>query len=83
MKSGAAVAGAGVLGAAAAYIGALRPRQLRWGATGKEVDATLVGDDLITALVALVRLGGRSDNGGGRVLAAGVQFDALRCRGMA
>jgi hypothetical protein len=35
-------------GAAAAYIGALRPWQLRWGATGEEVGATLAGDDLIT-----------------------------------
>jgi hypothetical protein len=49
MKRGAAVAGAWVIvGAAAAYIGALRRWQLRWGATGEEVDAALVGDDFIT-----------------------------------
>jgi hypothetical protein len=30
-------------------IGAGRSRQLRWGATGEEVDAVLAGDDLITA----------------------------------
>jgi hypothetical protein len=41
----AAVAG----GLAAAYIGAGRSRQLRWGATGEEADAALAGDDLITA----------------------------------
>jgi hypothetical protein len=34
---------------AAAYIGAGRSRQLRWGATDEEVDAALAGDDLITA----------------------------------
>jgi hypothetical protein len=49
MKHRAAVAGAGVIGgAAAAYVGAVRPWQLRWGATGDELDATLIGDDLIT-----------------------------------
>jgi hypothetical protein len=49
MKHRAAVAGAGVIGsAAAAYIGAVKPWQLRWGATADEVDATLVGDDLVT-----------------------------------
>jgi hypothetical protein len=49
MKRRAAVAGAGVIGSAvAAYIGAVRPWQLRWGATDEELGATLVGDDIIT-----------------------------------
>lgn len=48
MKSRAYVAGAAVIGgAAAAYILVVRPRQLGWGATGEEVGATLAGDDLI------------------------------------
>jgi hypothetical protein len=48
MKRRAAVAGAAVIGsAAAAYVLAVRPWQLRWGATDEELDATLAGDDLI------------------------------------
>jgi hypothetical protein len=35
------------VGAAAAYLLAVRPWQLRWGATGEERAATLAGDDLI------------------------------------
>jgi hypothetical protein len=35
------------VGAAAAYILAVRPRQLRWGATDQESDQSLPGDDLI------------------------------------
>jgi hypothetical protein len=35
------------VGAAVAYLLAVRPWQLRWGATNKEVVATLAGDDLI------------------------------------
>jgi hypothetical protein len=35
------------VGAAAAYILAVRSWQLRWGATDDELDATLAGDDLI------------------------------------
>jgi hypothetical protein len=35
------------VGGAAAYLLAVRPWQLRWGATNKEVGATLAGDDLI------------------------------------
>jgi hypothetical protein len=49
MKRRAAVAGAGVIAsAAAAYIGAVRPWQLRWGASDEELGATLAGDDIIT-----------------------------------
>jgi len=48
MKRRAAVAGAAVIGsAAAAYILVVRPWQLRWGATDEEFDATLAGDDHI------------------------------------
>jgi hypothetical protein len=47
MKRRAAAAGAAVFGGAAAYILVVRPWQLRWGATNKERDATLAGDDLI------------------------------------
>ena len=47
MKRRAAAAGTAVLGSAAAYILAIRPWQLGWGATGEERDATLAGDDLI------------------------------------
>jgi hypothetical protein len=35
------------VGAAAAYLLAVRPWQLRWGASGEERAATLAGDDLI------------------------------------
>ena len=35
------------VGAAAAYLLAVRPWQLRWGATDEECDASLPGDDLI------------------------------------
>jgi hypothetical protein len=41
-----AAAGAAVIGGAAYFL-AVRPWQLRWGATGEERDATLAGDDLI------------------------------------
>jgi hypothetical protein len=41
------VASAIAVGAAAAYLLAVRPWQLRWGATGEERAATLAGDDLI------------------------------------
>jgi hypothetical protein len=47
MRRRAAAAGAAVIGSAAAYLLAVRRWQLRWGATDEEVDATLVGDDLI------------------------------------
>jgi hypothetical protein len=47
MRRPAAVAGAAAIGSAAAYLLAIRPWQLRWGATGEERDATLPGDDLI------------------------------------
>jgi hypothetical protein len=47
MKRRAAAAGAAVIGSVAAYILAVRPWQLRWGATDEELDATLAGDDLI------------------------------------
>ena len=47
MKRLAAAAGAAVIGSAAAYLLAVRPWQLRWGATDEERDATLDGDDLI------------------------------------
>src|SRR6266496_4230437 len=48
MKRRAALAGTFVIAsAAAAYILAVRPWQLRWGATDEELDATLAGDDLI------------------------------------
>jgi hypothetical protein len=47
MKRWAAAAGAAVMGGAAAYLLAVRPWQLRWGATDEERDATLDGDDLI------------------------------------
>lgn len=49
MNTRRAIAAAVAGGIAAAYIGAGRSRQLRWGATGEEVDAVLAGDDLITA----------------------------------
>jgi hypothetical protein len=35
------------VGAAAAYILAVRPWQLRWGTTGQDRAVTLAGDDLI------------------------------------
>jgi hypothetical protein len=47
MKRRAAVAGAAVIGSAAAYLLVVRPWQLRWGTTSEERDATLTGDDLI------------------------------------
>jgi hypothetical protein len=48
MRRRAAVAGAAVIGsAAAAYLLLVRSWQLRWGATDEEVDATLDGDHLI------------------------------------
>jgi hypothetical protein len=47
MKRPAAAAGAAAIGSAAAYVLAVRPWQLRWGATDEERDATLAGDDLI------------------------------------
>src|SRR6266536_5588359 len=48
MKRRAALAGTFVIAsAAAAYILAVRPWQLRWGATDEELDATLAGDDLV------------------------------------
>lgn len=41
-------ASAGAIGiAAAAYVLLARPRQLRWGATGQECEASMPGDDLI------------------------------------
>lgn len=40
-------AGAAFLGGAAAYILIVRSWQLRWGATGEELDATLAGDELL------------------------------------
>jgi hypothetical protein len=49
MNARRAIAAAVAGGIAAVYIGAGRSRQLRWGATGEEVDAVLAGDDLITA----------------------------------
>jgi hypothetical protein len=39
--------GAAIAGAAATYIVLARPRQLRWGATDEELEASLPGDDLI------------------------------------
>jgi hypothetical protein len=48
MKRRAAVAGAVVIGSAAAYLLVVRPSQLRWGTTNEERDATLTGDDLIS-----------------------------------
>jgi hypothetical protein len=47
MRRRAAAAGAAVLGGAAAYLLVGRRWQLGWGATNKERDATLAGDDLI------------------------------------
>lgn len=48
MRPRAAAAGAAIIGsAAAAYLLAVRPWQLRWGATDEELDATLPGDDLL------------------------------------
>jgi hypothetical protein len=47
MKRRAAVAGAAVLGSAAAYLLVVRPWQLRWGTTSEERVAALTGDDLI------------------------------------
>ncbi len=47
MKRRAAAAGAAFVGSAATYLLAVRPWQLRWGATNEEVEATLAGDDLI------------------------------------
>jgi hypothetical protein len=49
MNTRRAIAAAVAGSVAAAYIGEGRSRQLRWGATGEEVDAALAGDDLITA----------------------------------
>jgi hypothetical protein len=49
MNARRAIAAAVAGGIAAAYISAGRSRQLRWGATGEEVDAVLAGDGLITA----------------------------------
>jgi hypothetical protein len=46
MKRRAAAAGAAVLGGAA-YVVAVRPWQLRWGATDEELGAALAGDHLI------------------------------------
>jgi len=44
-----AIAGAALLGGlAAAYIGVIRPRQMRWGATDEEAARTLPYDDLVT-----------------------------------
>jgi hypothetical protein len=40
-------AGATAIGAAAACLLFARPRQLRWGASSQERDASLPGDDLI------------------------------------
>jgi hypothetical protein len=48
MKSPCVVAGTAVGGAGVAYILLARQRQLRWGATDQESDASLVGDHLIT-----------------------------------
>jgi hypothetical protein len=47
MKRRAAAAGTAVIGSAAAYFLAVRPWQLRWGATDEERGATLDGDDLL------------------------------------
>ncbi len=47
MKSQYVVAGTAIGGAAAAYILLARQRQLGWGATEQESDASLVGDGLI------------------------------------
>ena len=44
------VAGVSAIGiAAAAYILFARPRHLRWGASARECDASLPGDDLIVS----------------------------------
>jgi hypothetical protein len=40
-------AGVTAIGAAAAYLLFARPRQLRWGASSQERDASLPGDDLV------------------------------------
>jgi hypothetical protein len=41
------LAGLAVIGAVAAYVLLVRPRHLRWGATGEEVEDDLPGDDLV------------------------------------
>src|SRR6266487_1255396 len=48
MKSRSVVNAIALGGAVAAYILLARPRQLRWGATNQECDASLVGDELIS-----------------------------------
>ena len=42
-------AGTAAIGVAAAYVLLARPRQLRWGATVQECEASLPGDDLIVS----------------------------------
>lgn len=42
-------AGVSAVGFVAAYILVARPRQLRWGASAQECEASLPGDDLITS----------------------------------
>ena len=42
-------AGVGAVGLVAAYIMVARPRQLRWGASAQECEASLPGDDLIVS----------------------------------
>ena len=42
-------AGVSAVGVVAAYILVARPRQLRWGASAQECEASLPGDDLITS----------------------------------
>ncbi len=42
-------AGVSTIGVAAAYILLARPRHLRWGASARECEATLPGDDLIVS----------------------------------
>jgi hypothetical protein len=48
MKSRYVVSGTAIGGAVAAYILLARQRQLGWGATDRETEASLLGDDLIT-----------------------------------
>jgi hypothetical protein len=48
MKSRFVVSGTAIGGAVAAYILLARQRQLGWGATDQETEASLLGDDLIT-----------------------------------
>ena len=47
MRSRSAARIAAIAGTVAAYALLARPRQLRWGATDREVEGVLPGDDLI------------------------------------